>query len=132
MKPWSRGWRRRWNRVRSTRWRCYGARADVAEARVRVSESGRIPLLQPGRNVRDERLGLEVDIATLEAQLKAISERKDEPAIHPVEDVQVLRAELFRAEAENTTLEQQYQQARREYEQLGSPPTLMVLDGQPN
>ena len=108
------------------------ARADLAEARVRISESARLPTIQPGRNVRDERLGLEVDIATLEAQMKAIADKKDEPANHPAEDAQALRTDLFRAEAENNNLEQQYQQARREYDQLGSPPSLVVLDGQPN
>jgi hypothetical protein len=40
-----------------------------------------------------------------------------------------VRSELFRAENEGANLESQYQQIRREYEQLAAPPTLVVLDG---
>jgi hypothetical protein len=101
------------------------ARAELAESRVRVAEGGRFPTFSPSRIARDERLSLEVDVAALEAQLKAMPE-----AIKPpVEDLQSIRAESFRLEAENNTVEQQYQQLRREYDQLGAPPTLVVLDG---
>jgi hypothetical protein len=108
------------------------ARAELAEARVRAAEPVRVPGFSPTRNPRDERLGLEVDIAALEAQLKAMPEKVLEPARPIVEDVQSVRSELFRLEAENNNLEQQFQQARREFEQLGSPPSLITLDGHPS
>ena len=43
--------------------------------------------------------------------------RTTKPSSFPAEDVQQLRSELF-AESEGNTLETQYQQVRREYEQL--------------
>lgn len=107
------------------------ARVDLAEARVRAAEGGRVPSFSPSRNARDERANLEIDVATLEAQLKAMPAPSAEPVKPPAEDAQQLRSELLHMEAENNNLEMQYQQARREYEQLASPPTLVVLDGQP-
>ena len=103
------------------------ARVDLAEARVRVAEGGKVPSSTPSRNVRDERQGLEVDIATLEAQLKALPAAD---AAKPADDPQMARAELFRVQAESSNLEQQYQQARRDYEQLAAAPVLVILDGQ--
>ena len=104
-------------------------RADLAEARVRVAEWGSGSSFSPSRNVRDELVNLEVDVAALEARLKALPAA--DPVKPPAEDAQQLRSELFTAENENRTLEMQYQQVRRDYEQLASPPTLVVLDGQP-
>ncbi|QEH35999.1 hypothetical protein OJF2_45570 [Aquisphaera giovannonii] len=37
---------------------------------------------------------------------------------------------MFRLENELNQMEQPYQQAKREYEALGTTPTLVVLDGQ--
>lgn len=105
------------------------ARADLAEARVRAAEGGRTTSAPPSRNFRDERLNLEVDIAALEAQLRALPATPAETNPKPAEDPQQVRSDLMRAENENNMLESQYQQARRDYEQLGSPPTLVVLDG---
>jgi len=105
------------------------ARADLAEARLRAAEWGTGSLSSPAGKLRDEITGLEVDIASLEAQLRSLPAlaAEDKP---PAEDVQQLRTEMIRAESESNTLEMQYQQLRREYEQFGAPPTLTVLDGQ--
>jgi hypothetical protein len=105
------------------------ARADLAEARVRLAEWGNGSSLSPTRNIREELVSLEVEVATLEARLKALPAA--EPAKPPAEDAQQLRSELFTADNENRTVETQYQQVRRDYEQLAQPPTLVVLDGQP-
>jgi chromosome segregation ATPase len=104
-------------------------RADLAEARVRVAEWGSGSSFSPSRSVREELVSLEVDIAALEARLKSLP--ATEPVKPPTEDAQQLRSELFSAENENRTLEMQYRQVQRDYEQLASPPTLVVLDGQP-
>ena len=45
-------------------------------------------------------------------------------------DARAIRSELFRLESENNQIEPQYQQAKRGYDALGKPPTLVVLDGQ--
>jgi hypothetical protein len=106
------------------------ARANLAEARVRVAEWGNVPSSSsPSRTARDERVSLEIDIAALEARLKAL--RADEPRKPPAEDAQEVRSELFRTENESRNLETQYQQVRRDFEQLASPPTLVLLDGSP-
>ena len=68
-------------------------------------------------------------MATLEARLKVL--RATEPRQPPTEDAQELRSELFRIENENRNLETQNQQVRRDYDQLASPPTLVLLDGSP-
>ena len=108
----------------------FRARAELAEARVRAAEwSSGTSSFSPSRNVREELAGLEVDIAALEARLKALP--ANDPVKPPVEDAQQLRSQLFRAENENNSLEMQYQQIRRDDEQLEHPPTLVVLDGQP-
>jgi chromosome segregation ATPase len=106
------------------------ARADLAEARLRAAEWGTGPVSARGGKLRDDVTGLEVDIAALEAQLKSlpVPPAEDEAS---AEDVQQLRAELVRGEGESSTLEMQYQQLRREVEQLGSPPALVTLDGNP-
>ena len=104
------------------------ARADLAETRVRAAEGERIPRLTPGLNIREEQLSLQVDIDTLEAQIKALPPSRDEAKA--TDDAQTLRAELFRLESENNQMEPQYQQAKREYDALGTTPTLVVLDGQ--
>jgi hypothetical protein len=83
------------------------ARADLAEARVRAAEWGQVPSLSPSRNVRDELINLEVDVAALEAQLKALPAPPAEPVKPPGEDVQQLRTELYRAENEKNSLEMQ-------------------------
>ncbi len=88
------------------------ARADLAEARVRVAEWGSNPSSSPSRNSRDELVNLEVDIAALEARLKALPAA--EPVKPPAEDAQQLRSELFSAENENRTLEMQYRQVQRD------------------
>ena len=105
------------------------ARADLAETRVRAAEGERIPRLTPGLNIREEQLSLQVDIDTLEAQIKALPPSRDE--VKTADDAQALRSELFRLESENNQMEPQYQQAKREYDALGKPPTLVVLDGNP-
>jgi phage shock protein A len=107
------------------------ARADLAEARVRAAEWGRVPAFSSSRNLRDELIRLEVDIAALEAQLKALPASPAEPVKPPAEDAQQIRSELLRAEQESHTLEMQYQQVRRDHETLTASPTLVVLDGQP-
>ena len=94
-----------------------------------MAEWGSGSSFSPSRNIRDELVNLEVDVAALVARLKALP--ADDPIKPPAEDAQQLRLELFTAENENRTLEMQYQQVRRDYEQLASPPTLVVLDGQP-
>jgi hypothetical protein len=103
-------------------------RADLAEARVRLAEWGSAPSSSPSPNVRDELVKLEVDVAALEARLKALPTA--DPAKTPAEDYRQVRSDLFHVENENTSLENQYRQAQRDYEQL-APPTLVVLDGQP-
>jgi hypothetical protein len=107
------------------------ARADLAEARLRAAEWGSGSLSSPGGKLREEITGLEADIAGLEGQLRSLPlpppERKP-----PAEDVQQVRIELVRTENESNRLDMEYQQLRREYDQLGSPPTLTVLDGQPH
>ncbi len=100
------------------------ARADLA------AEWGRVSAFSSSRNLCDELIRLEVDIAALEAQLKALPASPAEPVKPPAEDVQQLRSELIRAENESNTLEMQYQQVRRDDEQFTAPPTLVVLDGQ--
>jgi hypothetical protein len=106
------------------------ARAELAEAKVRAAEGGPSPSVTSARTIRDEQMTLELDIASLEAQLRALPAPRPEAVKPPAEDVQQLRSELFRLENEGRTLETQYQQVLREYEQLASPPTLVVLDGQ--
>ena len=106
------------------------ARAELAEAKVRAAEGSHYPTFSPSRTIRDELVSLEIDVASLEAQLRALPGPRAEALKPPAEDAQLLRSELFRAQNEENTLENQYQQARREYEQLASPPTLVVLDGQ--
>jgi hypothetical protein len=107
------------------------ARANLAEARVRAAEWGLVPSSSPSRKLHEELLSLEVDVAALEAQLKALPAPPVEPVKPPAEDAQHVRSELFRAENEKNNLEMQYQQVRRDYEQFAAPPTLVVLDGQP-
>jgi DNA repair exonuclease SbcCD ATPase subunit len=107
------------------------ARADLAEARVRVAEWGRKEGSSPGRGLWDDVLSLEVDVTALEAQLRALPAVPDETAREPGEDAQQLRMDVSRAEVELNTLEHQYQQARNEYEPLATPPSLVVLDGRP-
>jgi chromosome segregation ATPase len=104
------------------------ARADLAEARVRVAQLSSGSSFSPTRSVREELVTLEVDIAALEARLKALPAA--EPVKPPTEDAQQQRSELFNVENENRTLEMQYRQVQRDYEQLAQPPTLVVLDGQ--
>jgi hypothetical protein len=104
----------------------FRARAELAEAKVRLAEWGNVSSFSPSHNVRAERVNLEIDIAALESQLKTLPA---EP-LKQVEDVQHVRSEQFRADSERSSLEAQYQQVRREHELLVSPPTLVVLDGQ--
>jgi hypothetical protein len=107
------------------------ARAELAEVRVRAAEWGREASHAPGRNLADEVLNVEVEVAALESQLQALPAASAEPArAAAAEDIQQLRFELSRAESELNTLEMQYQQLRRELERFGTPPTLVVLDGQ--
>ena len=70
-------------------------------------------------NVRDELVKLEVDVAALEARLKALPTA--DPAKTPAEDYRQVRSDLFHVENENTSLENQYRQAQRDYEQLACP-----------
>ncbi|WP_165236002.1 hypothetical protein [Aquisphaera insulae] len=104
------------------------ARADLAETRVRAAEAQRMPRLTPGLNIREEQLSLQVEIDTLEAQIKALPPSGDE--VGSMVDAQSLSTELFRLKNELNQLEPQYQQAKREYEALATTPTLVVLDGQ--
>jgi hypothetical protein len=106
----------------------FKARAELAEARVQAAQGGRTPFSGPWRNFRDERPSLEVDVLTLEAQLKAMPEDAARPS---PEDAQALRNDLFRDEGEVRSLETQLQQARREIEQMEQAPSLVLLDGQP-
>jgi hypothetical protein len=106
------------------------ARAALAEARVRTAEAGRIPPFSPSRNLRDELANLLVDVTALDAQLKALPAAPAESARPHPEDAQQLRAELSRAEREYNSSEMQYQQVQREFDQLASPPSLVILDGQ--
>ena len=103
-------------------------RADLAEARVRLAEWNIAPSSSPSPNVRDEMVKLEVDVTALEARLKALPTA--DPAKTPAEDYRQVRSDLFHVENENTSLDNQYRQAQRDYEQL-APPTLVILDGQP-
>jgi chromosome segregation ATPase len=105
------------------------ARAELAESRVRLAEWGDAPSSSRSRTARDERIHLEIDVAALEARLKTMPPTETpKPA---AEDAQEVRSELFRTENESRSLETQYQQVRRDYDQIASPPTLVLLDGQP-
>ena len=103
-------------------------RADLAEARVRLAEWGTSPSSSPSPKFRDELVKLEVDVTALEAHLKTLPTA--DLAKTPAEDYRQVRSDLFHVENENTSLENQYRQAQRDYEQLCAP-TLVVLDGQP-
>ncbi len=106
------------------------ARADVAESRVRQAEEGGSERPTPIRRFRDELASLVLEVRVLQAQLSALP---DAPAINadqaPAEDPQRVRSELLRVENELRTTESGLQQAQRDPELLGAPPTLVVLDG---
>lgn len=108
------------------------ARAELAEARVRAAEGGRNAFPWTSRSFPDEKLSLKIEISSLESQLKALPDPGADPAGPSNEEIQQLRSDLGREENELAMLEQQYQQARREFEAMASPPTLVLLDGQSN
>lgn len=108
------------------------ARIDLAEARVQAIPGARASSQPPGRQLRDERPGLEVDVLSLDAQIKALPGEPKPETRMTTEEFQSIRNEMFRTETEVNALQSQIQQAHREFDQVGISPTLTILDGQPD